>query len=157
MRQNAPGAGCPDPEAAFQRARQASGEGRWEDAIAAFDLAIRARPVQARLRAERGYAYLESGDAKRARQDFYDALTLTHVRHARDPRAPGAGAHDLDLHRPAPRGLRAVRLCSGGHRTAPVGYGGDPRRRLHSERAARTPGTTGAASPGSRGTVSGHG
>lgn len=79
-RENAQGAGCPDPEAAFRRARRASGEGRWQDAIVAFDLAIRARPVQARLRAERGYAYLKSGDAKRARQDFYDALTLTKER-----------------------------------------------------------------------------
>ncbi|GEM_PF-6726132 len=77
----APGAGCPDPVAHFARARKASGEGRWGDAIDEFDLAIRARPVDARLRAERGFAYLKSGDARRARQDFYDALALT-----RDPR-----------------------------------------------------------------------
>jgi len=72
-----PGAGCPDSVAAEGRARKAAREQRWDDAITAFDQAIRGRPVHARLRAERGFAYLKLKSAERARQDFYDALALT--------------------------------------------------------------------------------
>jgi hypothetical protein len=61
----------------LKRGRRATTEKRFEAAVLAFDDAVRARPVDARVRSERGYAYLKWGKADRALTDFVDAQALT--------------------------------------------------------------------------------
>lgn len=54
--------------------RKATREKRWADAEAAFTKALRARPADARTRAERGYARLLGDELDEAAQDFERAL-----------------------------------------------------------------------------------
>jgi len=61
----------------MDQGRAATKAGRYDDAIAAFDRAVRARPVDARARAERGFAYVKRGSARTAVLDFDDARSLT--------------------------------------------------------------------------------
>jgi hypothetical protein len=75
-----PVSACPDRDAAVARAHKAALASRWEDAITNLDAALRARPADAQVRAERGYAYLKQGAPARARIDLLDALTLTRKR-----------------------------------------------------------------------------
>jgi hypothetical protein len=69
--------GCPEYAAALARGRKATADGRFEQAILAFDDAVRAAPVDARARAERGWAYFRWGKAARALQDLENAKALT--------------------------------------------------------------------------------
>jgi hypothetical protein len=70
-------AGCPDYAKSMQAGRAATLSKRFDAAFEAFDDAVRAKPVDARARSERGYAYLLAGQADRASADFYDAIALT--------------------------------------------------------------------------------
>src|SRR5262249_53897121 len=72
-----PPPGCPNADVAFAAGRSLTVEKEYGEAINAFDDAVRARPFDARIRAERGYAFLLSGDAKSANEDFAHAINLT--------------------------------------------------------------------------------
>lgn len=71
---------CPNATVSLAAGRKATRAKRYAEAIEAFDEAIRARPADARLRSERGFAYLLDGNARRAKVDFEDAATLTEDR-----------------------------------------------------------------------------
>ena len=69
--------GCPDYVAALASARKLTLDKDWVSAIDAFDDAVRARPLDAHVRAERGYAQLLSGNASAAKSDLLQAILLT--------------------------------------------------------------------------------
>jgi hypothetical protein len=73
-------AACPQYEQGMAKGRTLTKAGRYQEAIQAFDRAVRARPVDARARAERGFAYLTSGATERSISDFDDARVLTQDR-----------------------------------------------------------------------------
>lgn len=73
-------AACRRYTTAMAKGRAATKAARYDEAIAAFDRAVRARPVDARARAERGFAYLSQGAAERALADLDDASLLTQER-----------------------------------------------------------------------------
>jgi hypothetical protein len=62
--------GCPDFGRALARGRQAAARYDLASAIAAFDEAVRTRPLDGEARSERANVYLLQGDAKRALWDL---------------------------------------------------------------------------------------
>jgi hypothetical protein len=71
---------CPDSALTVAAARTYAVDKDWPSALAAFDDVVRARPLDARMRAERGYALLLSGDAAHAKVDLMTAARLTDSR-----------------------------------------------------------------------------
>ena len=68
--------GCPDFARAVSRGRVAAARKDWAGAIAGFDAALRARPLDAAVRSERAYVYLLEGDPRRALADLARADSI---------------------------------------------------------------------------------
>lgn len=68
---------CPQATTALATARRFTLDKNYPAASDAFDDAIRAKPADAHIRAERGYAKFLAGDITAAKNDWLTALTLT--------------------------------------------------------------------------------
>lgn len=75
---------------ALGRGRKLTIQKKYDDAVAAFDKALRALPGDPRALSERGFARLQGGDLDGAEGDFYDAI-------AREPEAKILSAATYNL------------------------------------------------------------